>query len=58
MAPPGGDIKFVFHRSNSKFPTLSHAKKIFAYLYPKKKLQNFCANLKKRPLEFTVYFKA
>ena len=27
MAPPGGDIKFVFGRSNSEFPTLSHAKK-------------------------------
>jgi len=27
MAPPGGDIKFVFHRSNSTFPTLSHPKK-------------------------------
>jgi len=27
MAPPGGDIKFLFHRSKSKFATLSHAKK-------------------------------
>jgi len=41
MAPPGGDIKFVFGRSNSKFPTLSHAKKICAYLYPKKSCKIF-----------------
>ena len=38
MAPPGGDIKFVFGRSNSKFPTLSLSKK---------KLQNFSVTLKK-----------
>jgi len=38
MAPPGGDIEFVFGRSNSKFPTLSHAKK---YLYPKKSCKKF-----------------
>jgi len=31
MAPPGGSIKFVFHRSKSKFPTLSHAKKHFLH---------------------------
>ena len=37
MAPPGGDIKFVFHRRKSKFPTLSHTKNIFC----QKKLQNF-----------------
>ena len=26
MAPPGGDNKFMFHRSKSKFPTLSQNK--------------------------------
>ena len=41
MAPPDGDIKFVFHKSKSKFTTLSHAKTFVAYIYPKKKLQNF-----------------
>jgi len=50
MAPPGGDIKFVFHRSKSKFPTLSHAKKTsFAYLYPKK-VAKFLRGPKKRTL--------
>ena len=48
MAPPGGDIKFVFDRSNSKFPTLSHAKNIFWISLSKKKLQNFSADLKKK----------
>ena len=49
MAPLGGDIKFVFHRSKSKFPTLSHAKNIFCISLSKKKLQNFWVALKKRP---------
>ena len=31
--PQGGEIKFVFHRSKSTFPALSHANKNFAYLY-------------------------
>ena len=31
----------MFGRSSSKFPTLSHAKKIFAYLYPKKSCKKF-----------------
>ena len=35
MAPPGGDIKFVFHTSKSKFRT-HMPKTFFAYLYPKK----------------------
>ena len=52
MAPPGGDIKFVFDRSNSKFPTLSHAQ-MFCISLSKKKLQNFCVNLKKRPKRFS-----
>ena len=40
MAPPGGDIKFVFGRSNSKFPTLSQ-KTFFGYLYSKKSCKIF-----------------
>jgi len=46
-APPGGEIKFVFHRRKSTFPALSHAKKLFAYLYPIGELQKF-RGLKKR----------
>ena len=49
MAPPCGDIKFVLHRSRSKFPTLSHAKIIFGISLSKKKLRNFRANLKNDP---------
>jgi len=41
MAPPGGEIKFVFHRSKSTFPAQSHAKTFFAYFYPSGELQNF-----------------
>jgi len=42
MAPPGGEIKIVFHRNKSTFPALSHAK-IFLhiYLYPSGELQKF-----------------
>jgi len=29
MAPPGGEIYFLFHTSNAKFPSLSHAKEKF-----------------------------
>ena len=32
MAPPGGEIYFLFHTSNAKFPSLSPAKKISGYL--------------------------
>jgi len=32
MAPPGGEIKFVFHRSKSTFPALSHAQKIHIFI--------------------------
>ena len=37
MAPPGGEISFVFHTNNAKFTSLSHAKKkVFGYLsYPR-----------------------
>ena len=27
MAPPVGEIYFLFHTNNAKFPPLSHAKK-------------------------------
>jgi len=33
MAPPGGEIKFVFHTSKSTFPALSHAKKHFLHIF-------------------------
>jgi len=38
MAPPGGDMKFVFHRSKSTFPALSHAKKHFLHIFIQKKV--------------------
>jgi len=41
MAPPGGDIKFVFHRSKSKFPTLSHEKNFFWISLSKQKVAKF-----------------
>jgi len=48
MATPGGDIKIVFHRSKSKFPTLAYAKKTcFAYLYPKKVAKFLSGPIKK-----------
>jgi len=59
MAPPGGDIKFVFHRIKSKFPTVSHAKKtFFAYLYPKK-VAKILSGPKKRPMKIysNLYIK-
>jgi len=46
MAPPGGDIKFVFHRSES---TLSHAKKHFLHIFIQKKVAKFLSSAKKRP---------
>ena len=50
MAPPGGDIKFVFHRSKSKFPIHHMQKTLFAYLYPKKSYK-FLSGAKKTTLE-------
>jgi len=41
MAPPGGDIKFLFHRSKSKVPTLSHAKQKFRDIFIQKKVAKF-----------------
>ena len=38
---PGGDIKFVFHTSKSKFPTLSHAKNNFLHIFIQKKVAKF-----------------
>jgi len=38
MAPPDGDIKFVFHRSKSKFPSLSHVKK-FLHIFIQNKVE-------------------
>jgi len=35
MAPPGGEIKFLFHTNNAKLPSLSHAKKHFLKLEKK-----------------------
>jgi len=42
MAPPGGEIKCLFHRSK---PTFSAAKKN-SYLYPSGELKKFCGDLK------------
>ena len=49
MAPPCGEIYFLFHTSNATFTSLSHADKLFGYLqYPRSgALQNFCGDLKK-----------
>ena len=53
MAPPGGDIKFVFHRSKSKFPTLSHA------IFIQKKVAKFLSGAKKkRPIQFSTLLKS
>ena len=54
MAPPGGDIKFVFHRSKPPCPALTHAKKLFCISLSKKKLQKFRSVLKKTRLIISV----
>ena len=41
MAPPGGEIKFVFRRNKSTFIALSHAKTFLAYIYLTGELQKF-----------------
>jgi len=33
MAPPGGEIYFLFHTNNAKFPFLSHAKKNYLDIF-------------------------
>ena len=33
LAPPGGEIKFVFHRSKPTWPALSHAKNNFLDIF-------------------------
>ena len=50
MAPPGGDIEFVFGRSSSKFPTLSHAKKKFLHIFIQKKVAKSFMEPKKSDL--------
>jgi len=45
MAPPGGDIKFVFHRSLN-FLLYHMQKTFFAYLHPKK-VAKFLSGAKK-----------
>jgi len=54
MAPPGGDIKIVFRRSKSKFPTLSHAKKHFLHIFIQKKVAKFLSGPKKTKIYFEI----
>ena len=54
MAPPGGDIKFVFHRSKRKFPTYNSitCKKHFI----KKKVVNFLSYPKSTEISKSIKF--
>jgi len=55
MAPPGDDIKFTFHRSKSKFPTLSHAKKHFLHIFIHKKVAKYLSGAKKPPINCIIF---